>query len=91
MHCAEPDNEDTCPKARKCIGSEYCHTDQPNWSDDGILQQNPPFGWGANTPKYLDPTVDHHWSILPPGYTEHLETTGWSVTPRDPNDLETLG
>ena len=57
----------------------------------GILQQNYPYGWGADTPPYLDPTVDHNWYILPPGYSYHMETATWAVTPRDPNDLETLG
>ena len=90
LRCADPDDEATCPKARKCVNSDLCHTDQPNWSDDEILQQNYPFGWGPNTPKYLDPNVEHSY-ILPPGYSAHLETTGWSVTPRDPNDMETLG
>ena len=37
-----------------------------------------------------NPYVDHNW-ILPPGYSWHMETTSWAVTPRDPNDLETLG
>ena len=92
LNCADPSDEATCPKARKCIHSDHCHTDQPNWSDDGILQQPYPFGWGPNTPKYLNPTVDHKWRILPPkGYTWHLETTSWAIMPRDPNDLETLG
>lgn len=92
LACADPNDETTCPKARRCITSEHCHTDQPDWSNQLILEQPYPLGWGTDAVErpYLDPTIDHNW-VLPPEYTEHLETTSWSVTPRDPNDLETLG
>ena len=61
-----------------------------HWSDDDFLQRESPLGWGPETPKYLDPTTDHKWHILPPEYTWHMETTTWSITPRQPSDFEAL-
>ena len=90
MRCADPDDEATCPKARRCMSEDDCHTDEPNWSDDEFLQRESPLGWGAETPKYLDPTIDHKWHILPPEYKWHMETTTWSITPREQSDFEAL-
>jgi hypothetical protein len=90
LRCQDRDDEDTCPRARRCIHNDHCFTDQPDWSNDLILQRPNPLGWGPETPGYLDPTIDHHW-VLPPEYSWHLETATWSVTPRDPEDYETLG
>ena len=90
LRCADPDDEATCPKARRCMSEDDCHTDEPNWSDDEFLQRESPLGWGAETPKYLDPTIDHKWHILPPEYKWHMETTTWSITPREQSDFEAL-
>ena len=87
LQCRDPFDEATCPRARRCMDPNICHTDQPNWSDDGILQRPFPLGWGPDTPPFLDPNVDHGWTLLEGrDYTWHLEAATWAVNPRSDND-----
>merc|ERR1712086_401432 len=80
LACADPDNEAECPKARRCISEEHCHSDVPDWSRDENLQRNFPLGWGADTPPWLNPATDHNWHSLPrlEGYDHHLLATDWA-------------
>ena len=82
LACANPDDEDTCPKARRCADENVCHTDEPDWSQDEILQRPYPWGWGEEAKPYLDPREEHDYPGLPEGYTYHLEAATWAVVPR---------
>ena len=86
LACRDHDNEATCPRSRRCWDGDLCHTDEPDWSKDEILQRGSPLGWGAETNPYIDPSAHLEYAILPPGYTYHLEATDWAVMPRPDED-----
>jgi len=88
LACLQPDNEQTCPRARRCEDELLCHTDQPDWTDDAVLRRgaeddayNSNQGWGPSASAYLNPDEEHSYNV-PPEYRYHLGCTSWAVMPR---------
>ena len=63
-----------------CTSEQFCHIDQPDWSQQQNLRREYPLGWGGRAVEWLNPNQDHDW-ILPEGYEDHLNV-GWAVGER---------
>ena len=78
LRCANPDDESTCPKARRCVVGGGCHTDQPDWSDPAVLA-DPNIGWGERAVPFLDPTVRRDWKYVGDDYP--WTSVDWGIAP----------
>ena len=76
--CADPDDERTCPKARRCVEGAGCFTDTPDWSDPALLA-DPVLGWGDRALPFLDPTVETSWTYTGDDY--EWTSVSWGIVP----------